>query len=97
MSVYGEREQLRESDKGETMKNGHVKIDKGIPLPDRTWAKKKPLVVTLEKMKDGDSFIYPMLKRSELFYCARKARVVIATRTVDETTLRCWRIKAYTV
>jgi hypothetical protein len=71
-----------------------VKVEKGIPLPDRTWAEKKPLIGVLEKMKDGDSFLYPLIKRSELSYCARKAGVVISTRTVDPLTIRVWRIKS---
>ena len=74
-----------------------VKIEKGIPLPDARNVKRNPMIAVLEKMKDGDSFLYPNngSKRSKLSYCSRKAKVVIATRTVDETTMRVWRIKAY--
>lgn len=79
------------------MKNGKdaIKIEKGIKLPERTWTARNPLIAILEKMKDGDSFLYPASKRAKLNYPARKARVVIATRTINETTLRCWRVKAW--
>jgi hypothetical protein len=78
---------------GKMMKKNALKIERGIKLPDRTRGTRNPMIAMLEKMKDGDSFLYPMLKRPELSYCARKAGVVITTRMVDETTVRCWRVK----
>lgn len=75
------------------MKNGEIKIEKGIKLPTLKWGTKNPLVLAMAKMKDGDSFAYPLSKRTQLSYCANKAGIVIATRAVDETTLRCWRVK----
>lgn len=78
-------------------KNALVKIEKGIPLPDFNIAKRNPMIAVLEKMKDGDSFLYSNRgnARANLSYCARKAKVVISTRTVDDTTMRVWRVKAY--
>lgn len=79
--------------KGTTMKNGQIKIEKGIPLPDKRQGSQNPLIEQMKKMKNGDSFLYPILKRTTLSFCARKAQIVISTRTVDEQTVRCWRIK----
>ena len=70
-----------------------IKIDRGVPLPETKWHSKNPLVLAMEKMKDGDSFEYPLTKRTMLSYCASKAGIVIATRIIDQSTLRVWRIK----
>ena len=79
------------------MKNGKdaIKIQKGFPIPDTRWTTSNPMVAVLTKMKDGDSFLYPSRKRASLSYPARKAKVVIATRTVDDLTIRVWRVKSF--
>lgn len=77
------------------MKTESVKVEHGIKFPERPWRPKNPLVNVMMKMKDGDSFTYPLHKRPELAYCARKAGIVIATRMLDDkATVRCWRIKS---
>jgi len=77
------------------MRNGKdaIKIQKGIPLPEVRWASKNPLVLTMKKMKNGDSFLYPIAKRPNLTQAARLAKIVIATRTIDPANVRVWRIK----
>lgn len=79
------------------MKNGKevIKIEKGIALPEQRWASQNPLIAVLAKMKDGDSFLYPSRNRWKLSYPAKKAGVVIATRTVDDLTIRVWRVKSF--
>lgn len=73
--------------------NGAIKIEKGIPLPSLKWAKPSPMVDAMKKMKDGDSFLVPITQRPSLSFSAKKAGIVIATRTVDAAHVRCWRIK----
>jgi hypothetical protein len=77
------------------MKNGKeaIKIQKGVPIPQLTWASKNPLVLAMAKMKNGDSFLYPVMKRSYLSIAAKRAGIVITTRSVDEANVRVWRIK----
>lgn len=77
------------------MKNGkdHLKIEKGIPLPEVRWVSQNPVVIAMRKMKNGDSFLYPITKRPDLPRFARKAGIVIATRTVDAANVRVWRVK----
>ncbi len=77
------------------MKNGKaiVKIDKGIPLPNLRGAPRNPMVLVMSKMKDGDSFLYPIVKRTHICGWARQAGIVISTRAVDESNIRVWRIK----
>ena len=74
-------------------KNDAIKIEKGIPLPESKYETKNPLVLIMKKMKNGDSFLCSIGRRSNLFYCARKAHIVISTRNVDESQIRVWRIK----
>jgi hypothetical protein len=77
------------------MKNGKdvIKIEKGVPLPETRWATKQPLVLAMMKMKDGDSFLYPISKRPYVSYAARKAGIVVSTRTIDPANIRVWRVK----
>ena len=67
-----------------------VKVESGIPLSG--GYKRAPLIATLAAMQVGDSFLYPVDKRTELPAVAKKANVKIATRKQSPTEVRVWRI-----
>ena len=75
------------------MKNGDLKIDRGIPIPTGGYMQKSPLMKTMEKMKVGDSFLWPMKSRTRLAQYAIRAKIKIITRTDGDTQVRVWRVK----
>ena len=70
-----------------------IKIDKGIPIPV-SWHERSPY--PWAEMKVGDSFAVPKGNRSinsSAAYAGRKLNRKFICRTVDEETVRVWRIK----
>lgn len=68
------------------------KIEKGIPLPGEKGSTAATAAQTLRNMEVGDSFLYPKEKRANLFTTAyRLAGIKIATRSVDDKSVRVWR------
>jgi hypothetical protein len=68
-------------------------IDNDVPLPEGRGAKgpRSPISKTLVKMKVGDSFAVPSDLRSNVCSSASVHGVKVATRTIDEDTVRVWR------
>lgn len=73
------------------MKNGKLKLEKGISIPE--YGRRSELMTTMESMKVGDSFLYPLGKRTGLPTMANRAKIKIVTRTVDAEHVRVWRVE----
>ena len=69
--------------------NGELKIEKGIPIPEGVGS---GCIATLRAMKIGDSFLFPLSKRTSISGQAMRAGVKIITRAVDGKQVRVWRI-----
>ncbi|HEX4439878.1 MAG TPA: hypothetical protein VH854_07385 [Thermoanaerobaculia bacterium] len=79
------------------------KIDKGMPVPDATWARREP-VYPFSEMKVGDSFElreddYAELRlvRQRLMNAAarygRRHKMKFTTRRTAVNAVRIWRVK----
>jgi hypothetical protein len=71
-----------------------VKIDKGIPIPERKFAvegKHHELRQALLGMNCGDSFAWPENRKP--YKAADQVGVVIKTRKVNGSGYRVWRVK----
>lgn len=74
------------------MKNGVLKLEKGIPIPDHQVARSETGKL-MRAMKLGESFLFPIGKRAVLSSHAKLAKIKIITRTVDAKHVRVWRTK----
>jgi hypothetical protein len=68
-----------------------LKIDNGVPIPkDRM----RGISDVIKRLKVGDSFLFPAVKRSGLYSIGKRFNITLAIRLVDdETMVRVWRIK----
>ena len=68
-------------------------IDNNIPMPEGQRAKgpRSAISKTLVKMEVGDSFAVPSELRSNVCSSANVHGVKVATRAVDNDTVRVWR------
>jgi hypothetical protein len=77
--------------------NTMQKIDKGIPIPDEVWERRKPRIYPWLEMEVGDSFIIetPFYKsaRTSAWYASRRYGVKFRARRVDNDQYRIWRIE----
>ncbi len=74
----------------EFMKPTPIKIERGVPMPQRGWGKSDALKKAFKTMKAGDSFLWP--NRFGIYDCAKKAGVKIATRKESGLGFRVWRV-----
>ena len=77
-------------------------IEKDVPVPLKNW---KALGYPFLEMEVGDSFVFDICKRDELYYVAYKSQCVFApnyrkqgarvfmTRKIDCDVGRCWRLE----
>ena len=76
------------------MKNGQMKIEKGIPLPE-SWGRGLRSVAseTLSAMKPGDSVLVETVKEARRMYASgRFLKIKVATRA-EGAGFRVWRVK----
>ena len=68
------------------------KIEKNIPIPE--WGARGENIRFLEKMEIGDSFVIEKkTQRSAYANSAKQIGIKLTSRTLDNRTLRLWRIK----
>jgi hypothetical protein len=67
------------------------KIEEGIPIPPGKLRCSK-LLETIRQMKPGDSFVCPRTEQVQLGYLSRRENVKFASRKIDETHIRVWRV-----
>lgn len=74
------------------MKKGHIKIERGIPIPDH--AGKKGYTALIRSLKKGDSVLLPIIiqNATSLCYQISADRELFTRRSVEGGT-RVWRIK----
>lgn len=68
-----------------------IKIEHGIPVGEGT--NYGLIYEVLKKMKPGDSFVYPLEKRSTVISSAHRHGIKIVTRSLGGHTVRIWRVK----
>lgn len=73
------------------MKDTGINIEHGIPVTKRY--KYGNVYETIRKMKVGDSFVYPKTLRNTAHCAARRLKIVITTRAVEDKTVRVWRLE----
>lgn len=74
--------------------NGEIKIEKGVKIPNKRYhygrGKWQSVV---KKMKVNDSFIVRKDLQSAVWRAGQSVGINILTRTLDDNTIRIWRIK----
>lgn len=71
--------------------NTEIKIERGIPIT--RCSIDGELVNLLRKMKPGDSFVIAKTRRGSVTVAARRNDMRVVTRSVDDETVRCWRVQ----
>lgn len=70
-----------------------IQIEKGIPI-GKHGNERGGVLSTLRAMEIGDSFLLPKDKRNGLFATANRVKGrKFVTRTVDESSVRVWRVQ----
>lgn len=71
------------------MNNGEIKIEKGIPMPQRfqrgSW-------LVIKDMAIGDSFVVDAGKRASICGYGKRYNMKLSTRKIDDTKIRVWRL-----
>jgi hypothetical protein len=71
-----------------------IKIEKGVPIPQKHDSQKRgSLTATLKAMEVGDSFLYAKSQRGALPTVARHAGIRVATRSEGADHVRVWRVE----
>ena len=65
-------------------------IEKGVPIPATRM--NGPSIV-LRQMKVKDSVVLPLAQRKAAITAAGRLGMKVVTRTIDEETIRLWRVK----
>lgn len=74
------------------MKNGHIKIDKGIPVPPRRNA--NGYTALIRSLKKGDSVLLPVKIQTAVSLCYQISDDrSMYTRRSEGTSVRVWRVK----
>ena len=73
------------------MKNGHIKIEKGIPIAPH--AKQDGISTALRAMKRGASIVINLFKRVGIPQRAKFIGIKVVTRKISDTEARVWRVK----
>ena len=69
-------------------------IEKDVPIPPLKRRIKGEIRKTLEEMEIGESFLFPLAKRSALGANTKATRPKrFETRVVDADNVRVWRVK----
>lgn len=67
-----------------------IKVEPGIAIPGKKRG--SGIVSVMREMKIGDSFVYPLHKRSDITPLAQRSGITTTTRKVSDTEIRVWRI-----
>lgn len=73
------------------MKNGHIKIEKGIPI--KPHGKEDGISAAMRLMKPGDSIVVSLGKRYTCPQRAKRIGIKIVTRKISDVEARIWRVK----
>lgn len=72
------------------------KIESGIPLPSLAEGQVTnygPVRLAMRQLQPGDSFLFPNNKLQTVQIAAKAEKMKVATRKVDATTRRVWRVQ----
>lgn len=70
-----------------------LKIEKGIPMPDKRHYRKNPIMDAIKKMEIGDSVLMERKSVNGMGYRAVKLGYQFSTRKEGEGAVRVWRTK----
>lgn len=71
--------------------NGELKIEKGIPLPNKKGISGSVSDV-FKQMAIGDSIVFPAKNRSMMFYLQKTTGFRLTSRRINKDEVRIWRI-----
>jgi len=70
-----------------------IKIEKDVPLPPvGTRSTEQGYTQTFRKMEIGDSVVMDFALQSSIYNCSKLAGIKIATRKINNSQMRVWRI-----
>jgi hypothetical protein len=70
------------------------KIEKGFPIPEQHRQRREgTLSSVLRLMEAGDSMVVTPKQRNGVFAIAHNLKIKLLSRTMDDGTVRVWRIK----
>ena len=67
-------------------------IEKNLPMPQRVGKMISNLSKTLRAMEPGDSIIVDQRGRNSAFAIAHNVGIKLASRRIDDTQIRLWRV-----
>lgn len=70
-------------------------LETNVPVPEPNTGGRPPgpLSKTMQRMKVGESFVYPETKQKEVYLKARRFKIKVVTRIESGDLRRCWRTK----
>ena len=68
------------------------KIEKNVPIPTRQGRRTGVFKQTLAQLKVGESTLAPADKKAGITGLSRTLGFKFVTRTIDEHTIRVWRV-----
>lgn len=69
-----------------------IKIEKGLPLPEKKWAHYGFIAAALKQMEIGDSFECTESQRSAASQTAHRHGIKVITRKSGQGLCRVWRV-----
>lgn len=76
---------------GLKIKHNYYAIEKGIPIPSQSY--RYGLKDAVSQMEIGDSMVIKAPQKVQVFTAAKRLDMQIVSRTLDEDSIRVWRVK----
>jgi hypothetical protein len=68
-----------------------IKIEKGIPIPDKYGKQGSEIIDMFRTLEIGDSIAFPRGKQNSVNSYARQAGIKSSTRVISDAEFRIWR------